>query len=176
MKRYEEDDIMTCYFVIYRDGNMNVIRGWSDDKDYVKAYMDFHNCKKYKIKKMTDTFKRVSQILEENINDEINIYNINARSNKKKESSRSMIIPMTETEHVLVNEESNTFLASRVNYGYINDCMYYLKGKYQRVLKDIMLEDVMKNVIYNKHTELTINLEMDDLMTLYMSLPDQFDK
>ena len=171
MKKYEEDDTMTCYFVVYDDDRSKIIRGWTDDKDLAKMYMDFHKCKHYKMKKVTNTFREVYHILEENINDEINIYNMNTRA---KKGSKGITVPLTGTEHTLINEESNTFIASRVNYGYINDAFYYLKDKYQKALKHILLEDVMKNVVYSKHTKITLNLEIDDLMTLFLSLPDQF--
>ena len=42
MKRYEEDDVMTCYFVVDDRGDCKTIRGWTDDKEYAKLYMDFH--------------------------------------------------------------------------------------------------------------------------------------
>ena len=94
MKRYEEDDNMTCYFII--DERNNIIRGWTDNKEYAKLYLDFHKCKYYKIKKITNTFREVLKIIEENSNDEISIYNINTRSNKKHESSKdiAVILPL----------------------------------------------------------------------------------
>lgn len=172
MKRYEEDDNMTCYFII--DERNNIIRGWTDNKEYAKLYLDFHKCKYYKIKKITNTFREVLKIIEENSNDEISIYNINTRSNKKHESSKDIAVPLTETEGMLINEEANTFLSSRVNYTFINEAFYYLKGKYQKALKSIMLEDVMKNVIYSKRSKIVLDLEIDELLVLFHSIPDQF--
>lgn len=172
MKRYEEDDVMTCYFVVDDRGDCKTIRGWTDDKEYAKLYMDFHKCKSYKLKKMTDTFREVVKVIEENANDEITIYNMNTKNAKGK--SKAITVPLTETEHTLINEEANTFISSRVNYGYINEAYYYLKGKYRKGLKMILLEDIMKNVVYSKNTKLVLSLEIDDLMVLFHSLSDQF--
>lgn len=176
MKRYEEDDIMTCYFVIYDDGNIKIVRGWSDNKEYAQMYLDFHKCKHYRLKKMTDTCREVVKILEENYNDEIELYNLSIRdkNGKKGELMKSIVVPMTNTEHTLVNEEINEFMASRINYGYINEAFYYLKSKYQKALKAIFLEDVMKKVVYEKHGKFVQQMQLDELMVLYRSLPDQF--
>ncbi len=172
MKKYEPGDIITCYFVVYDDGEHKTIRGWTDNKEYAKIYMDFHHCKHYRIKKITDVSTAIYKIIEENINDEILLFNINTKGKNNK--SVSMVIPMTNSEKTLVNEESNTLVASRVNYGYINEAMHYLTDKYQKALKMILLDEVIKSVVYSKESKILDRLEIDDLMVLFHSFPDQF--
>ena len=171
MKKYEEDDIVTFYFVTYEKGNEKCIRGWTDNKDLADVYMHFHSCKYYRMKKMKDSVREIYKIIEENTNDEIQLYSINTRG---KRGSKSMMVPMTLTEFNLLSEESNTFLSSRVNYGYINDVMYYLKGKYRDALEAAGLVDIIKAVLYGKNSKFIENTSIDNLMVLFMSLPDQF--
>ena len=70
MAKYEEGDIVTYYFIIVEDGNDKRIQAWSDHKELVKYYMEFHKCKYYSIKKVDDIFERVMDIINENANDE----------------------------------------------------------------------------------------------------------
>lgn len=176
MKRYDEDDVMTCYFVVYDDDGTKYIRAWSDDKDLIQMYLDFHKCKKYRMKKITDTFREIVKVIEENFNDEVGMFNLSTRNKggKKSEPTKTIVVPMTDTESMMVNEETNTYLASRINYGYINEVFSYLKPKYQKALKMIFLEDVMKKVVYEKSGRFVSNIELDELLVLYKSLPDQF--
>lgn len=171
MKKYEEDDEVVFYFVIYERGNEKCIRGWSDNKDLVDAYMEFHMCRYYRVKKQKDVLSEMYKILEENTNDEIQLYMINTRG---KHGSRSITVPMTLTEFTLVQDESNGFISSRVNYSYINECSHYLKGKYKNALKVAGIEDLVNLVVYGKTSKLLDHCEIDNLMTLYMSLSDQF--
>lgn len=170
MVKYESDDKVSCYFVI--DEKLNIIRAWSDNKDYAKVYMEFHNNKFYKLRKVTKLFSDIIQILEENINDEINLYNINTKD--KHHKTKSIVIPMTGTEFTLINDEGATYLSSRIDYGFINECMSLLKGKYKKGLDQILLTDVIQSTVYNKHSKVCQELGVDDLMVLYHSLPDQF--
>lgn len=169
--KYEEDDVVTFYFVIYERGNEKSIRGWSDNKDLVDAYMEFHKCKYYRTKKMHDTLREIYKITEENINDEIQLYSINTRG---KHGSKDIMVPLTMTEYTLLQDESNTFMSSRVNYSYINECSHYLKGKYRDALKVVGIEDIINAVIYNKQSKLLNESSSDNLMALFLSLPDQF--
>ena len=177
MKKYEPGDNVTFYFVIYNSGGTSQIRGWTDVKYLAEVYMEFHKCKYYSIKKVDDIFERVMDIINENANDEINLCNItvrNANHKKGKEETKTLVVPMTDTELTFVNEEINTLLASRINYGFINEALYYLKDKWQKALKDIYLEDVMRKVVYEKYSTFISSIQLDELMVLYRSLPDQF--
>ena len=172
MKKYDEDDLMECYFVIYEHGSTKTISGWSDNKEYVKAYLDFHKCKYYHMKKITDTARNIMHIIEENLYDEIGMHNITTRD--KKGNPTTMVIPMTETERNLVSTEANELLASRVNYGYINEAMYFLKDKYQKALKSILMKTAIDMVVYSKPNDIMNSIEVDELMVLLYTLPDKF--
>ena len=74
--RYESGDIATYYFVIYDDGNNKTIIGWSDNKKIIKAYMELHKCKKFKLKEYTAPIDKIGKLLDENINDEIRLINV----------------------------------------------------------------------------------------------------
>lgn len=177
MKTYQHGDIATFYFVIKEIDNSKIIQGWTDNKDIVKFYMDFHKCKKFKIKTVTKTIEDIIKIIEENWNDEITMYNIITKNRNKRKHEDDFIticIPATETECRFIREEANTFVASRINYGLINDAIPYLKNKYQDILQSIFLTDVVSKVIYSKNSKFTDNIQFDDLMILYKSFPENF--
>ena len=76
MAKYQPGDIVTYYFIIKEfDGN-KIIQGWTDNKELAKFYMDFHKCKKFKIKTITDSIEEINKIREENWNDEIKLFHI----------------------------------------------------------------------------------------------------
>lgn len=170
--KYEEGDVITCYFVVEEDRNHPTIRGWSDRKDLVKAYLEFHKCKKYRIKKMTDVSSEIMKVLEENWNDEIDLYYIQTKD--KHGELTDMIAPLTSTEKVLISGETTDMMSSRVNYGYINDAMYYLKNRYQKAFKQILLKQVIDSVVYSKNSNIIQNIGMDELNVLLYSMPDKF--
>lgn len=177
MAKYDEDDIATFYFIVMlSDDDENRIIAWSDKKEMAEVYMEFHSCKKLKLKKKTDYLYRITEILNENIHDEINIYNINIGDPKKKGRVKSIQIPATETEFRFINEETNTFLASRVCYSYINEAFPYLKGKYQKALNNLFLRDVMGKVLHERNSKFIEEVQFDQLSVLYKCFSDRFGK
>lgn len=180
MTRYEPGDIVTYYFIIMNDNGNKRIQAWTDRKDLAKFYYEFHNCKKFTIKKITKTIEDMRKILEENANDEIMIANINIKNNNrksKKDSETIMVsIPATRTEMSFINEESSTFMLSQVRYSYLDSAIPYLKNKYQKALNDIFLLSIIKKVCYNKESPIVQSLDMDHLIVLYRSFPDMFGK
>lgn len=178
MAKYEVGDIVTYYFIIVEDDNGKHIQAWSDNKDLVKFYLEFHNCKKFVLKTMTRTVEEISKILEENLHDEIKIHNIHIKDTKSKNGTgyKTISIPATETEFMFINEESNTFMASRINYSFINEAIPYLKGKYRDALKNIFLTDIIKKVIHGQNPKITQMIEFDQLLILFESFPENFGK
>lgn len=179
MAKYEEDDIATFYFIVFEPDNYrdeNTIVAWSDDKRMAEVYMEFHHCDKLKLKKKTDYLYRITEILNENIHDEINIYNININDPKKPGRVKSIQIPATETEFRFINEETNTFLSSRICYSYINEAFPYLKNKYQKALTNIFLYDVMKKVLHERGSKFIEEVQFDQLMVLFTCFSDRFGK
>ena len=176
MKKYEPDDLCTFYFVIWNSGDTHTIQGWSDDKDLVKAYMEFHHCKRFELKSRSDTYDNMCRILEENTNDEISVYNLLIKddNHKKGHESKMIAVPLTYTEMTLVKSENTSYLASRIDYSYINDAMYYLKEKYVKCLQDIFLPDVIGFTILNKPSKFTDHVYTDELRVLFHSYPDHF--
>lgn len=172
MTKYEEGDIITCYFVVEENDTTPIIRGWSDDKDFVKAYMDLHKCKRFRMKKMTAVSSEIIGVLEENWNDEIGLYYVQTKD--KHGELKDVVVPLTSTEKMLISSEVTDMLSSRVNYGYINDAMYYLKNKYQKALKQILLKPVIDAVVYSKNAKFIQDIGMDELNVLLYSMPDKF--
>ena len=178
MKRiYDDEDVITIYFVISKDDRGNKkIQGWTDEKECALSYMKFHKCKDFKITKRTSTFGKMIQLINENNNDEISLYNIETKSrhHKKYEPETTlMVVPMTETERIFVNEECKTLLATRIDYNYINNAIDFLKNKYIKVLEKIFLKDAMKKVIHNQQSVID-NFKLDELLILYYSFPENF--
>lgn len=177
MERYEPDDEVTFYFVIYDDGNIKSVKAWSDNKDYVKIYMKFHECKHYRIKKVTNTYTEICKLLNESGNDEIMLYNLQVKDeDPKKHKSKTVAVPLTRTEGSFISEEIQSFMASRINYGYANEAFGFLKNKYQKALKGILFKDVMEHVVYQKRSHIIEQIELDGIMILFRSMPEQFGR
>ena len=178
MKKYANDDMVTFYFVVCKDERGNKkIQGWTDQKEYALYYIDFHKCKNFKLTKHTMIFDDMINIINENNNDEISLYNIetkNRDSKRKKGNETSLIvIPMTETERIFVFEECKTLVATRINYSYINSAIDYLKSKYRKALKGIFLDAAIRKVVHNQQSSID-NFKIDELLVLYHSFPENF--
>jgi hypothetical protein len=177
MARYESGDIVTYYFVVMDNGDHSRIVGWSDNKMLVKYYMEFHKCKYHKLKVMTKPIEEINKILNENINDEIMIAKLFVKdpNHRKGEEERKMIsVPVTTTEMQLINSEEQSFMMSMINYSYMNGVIPYLKPKYQEILEDIFLTDVVKFTCHNIQSKFTSSVKFDQLMVMFRLLPDHF--
>lgn len=171
---YELDDIITLYFVVKKDKDrdINFIQAWSKDKKLVNFYMEFHHCKNFHLKKVTGRVKDIRCYINENIYDEIGIYHISVIN---KDKLKTMYIPATETEISFIREEEDTFFGSRINYSYINSVIPYLKDKYKRALKDILLIDIIMTQVNNRSsTNIIQSIEFDELKLLFRYFNDNF--
>lgn len=178
MAKYQPGDMATFYFVIKEMGNDKIIQGWTDNKEIAKFYMDFHKCKNFKLKVITNTIEEINKISEENWNDEIKLFNIITKNrNKSRKNDKDFVticIPATETECRFVREETSTFMASSINYGFINDALPFMKNKYQKILQSIFLTDVVQKVVYSKNVKFAQAIEFDQLLVLFQSFPENF--
>lgn len=178
MAKYQPGDMVTYYFVIKEVNGNKMIQGWTDSKDLANFYMDFHKCKNLTLKKMSGTIEEITKILEENLHDEIQLSHIITRnrdkSRKNPDDSVTICIPATESECRFIREEANTFMASRINYGFINDALPFMKKKYQNVLQSIFLTDVIRKVVYSQNVKFAQMVEYDSLMILLRSFPETF--
>lgn len=178
LKLYDPDDIMTCYFVVLDDGKNRQIRGWTDSKSLAEAYMEFHSCKGMTLKSSTKKVRDMVDLLNENVHDEIQIFNITIRDPEKKkkhqDNTKRISIPATEVEMQLIRDEGANFMYSAVGYSYINSAFPYLKNKYQKALSQIFLTDVMNKVLHNQTSPLIQAIQVDQLAILIRSFPEQF--
>ena len=170
--RYESGDIATYYFVIYDDGNNKTIIGWSDNKKIIKAYMDLHKCKRFKLKEYTAPIDKIGKLLDENINDEIRLINVGIT---KKNDLEYLIMPGTELENNYIKDESNNFLYTRINYSLINEAMPFLKDKYKKALEDIYIDYIIDALLFNKPNKISSNIIYNDLLILTRGFPERFD-
>ena len=177
MAKYQPGDMATYYFVIKEINGNKSIQGWTDNKEIAKFYMEFHKCKNFRLKNITNTIEEITKILEENWNDEIKLFNVitrNRNRGKRDEDYITICIPATQTEVTFIREETATFMTSRINYSLINDAIPYLKSRHQKELQSIFLLDIIKKVIYSKNSKISQSLEFDQLMILYRSFPENF--
>lgn len=174
MARYDVDDIVTYWFVIVKNEYGKQIKGYSDNKELVKFYLEFHKCKNYEITKKTGTIGDIYKILEENVHDEIVLCNITIRNPKNKNEVKIIQIPATETEMNFIREESEDYLLSVIPYSYLDSAIPYMKRKYQQVLQSILLNDVINKVIYNNSSRLLQNIGFDQLKIMIRLFPDNF--
>ena len=180
MAKYERDDIVTYYFIIMNENGNKRIQAWTDNKEYAKFYLEFHNTKNFSIKKLTKPLREMIKILEENANDEIQIApNIIIKNRDKKhkyDDFKTITIPATRMEISFINEEVATFMLSQVNYSYLDSAIPYLKNKYQRALNEIFLQSIIKKVCYQRDSKIVQSIHLDNLMILFRSFPDMFGK
>lgn len=177
MAKYEHGDIATYWFVIIEDEDGSKrIQAYSDSKDLVKYYMDFHKFPAFKLKSMTGTIDEIIPILNENANDEIHIENIYTRDPdaRKGESPTKLIaIPITGTESMMLRDDTAEFLNSLIPYGYLNEAIQYMKPKWQRVLRDIFLVDIIHHVVHRNTTKRLSMLDIDQAMLL-LKIPSSY--
>ena len=150
MAKYQPGDTVTYYFIIKELDREKIIQGWTDNKEIAKFYMEFHKCKNFKLKSITNSIEEITKILEENWNDEIKPFHIitrNRNRGKHDDDYITICIPATDTEVRFIREETSTFMTSRINYSLINDAFPYLKNKYQNDLQSIFLPDVIRKVV-----------------------------
>lgn len=179
MAKYEKDDITTYWFVVKTSNGASEIQAWTDDKDLLDYYMNFHKCKSFKVKKMTDTIEHIYQVINESVHDEIGIYNITIKNPNPKPGKefKNIMVPMTEVEMRFVNEECQTFCATRVSYSAVDKKIYMLKNKYQRALEGILFVQVMRVVLAeSRPSNILTAISMDQLRILVESFPDNFGK
>ena len=137
MKKYDADERVTVYFVVRkskREGVESSIQAYSDDEYLVKAYMDFHKCKNFKIRTMTNRFDNILKVVEENMFDEIMPIPLTIRDPDNRSKTTTIVVPMTQNEHNLVTTEAHQLLATRIRYQALSSSIEFLKDKYQRAL------------------------------------------
>lgn len=177
MARHGSDEV-TFYFVLISNGGHTQIQAWSENKDYADYYMKFHKCRAMSIKKMHGFYEDIVKVLDENFHDEIHMYNITIRNpdvtKRKKHPLKAMVIPATDTEIMFINGEMSSFMATRVDYHFIEACSHFLKGKYLRAMNDCLLTPVMAKVIHEQNSQITSSMSFDQLKILVESFPDHF--
>lgn len=176
MYKYEDNDIATFYFVIREDKikHQKGVQAWTDEKDLAEYYLRFHNCPDFKLKDVTNKIEEINKILNENIHDEIGIYNITIRNPDKPRKTKNIFIPATNNEMTFVNGECNSFVSSRVNYSFLNSAIPYLKDKYAKCMKNIFLTCIIDSEIHGKDIPILRDFKFDQLKMLYRSFPGNF--
>lgn len=177
MNRYDPDELVTFYFVIMSSDGIygeDRIQAWSDRKDLVKAYMQFHKCPHYRLKKITKPMHQMVEILDENNHDEINMYNITTRDPKHPKRTKRIVIPATVTEQLFINEEIANFMMTQIDYAFLANAVPYLKPKYQRALEQVLLMDIIRKNVHGQNPVSLQKVEMDQLLVLVRSFPEHF--
>lgn len=177
MKTYELSDLVTFYFVIRPDERASggsEIKAWTDDKSLLQFYLEFHQCSQYVTRKLNKTFKEMIKILNENHNDEITIAHITTKSDSKRDPIKMIAIPATNSELSVLRDSQTSGCAPIINYTAIHDYLPKFKGKYQQVFREIGLYDLVGQELYNRSTEFTTGLQIDELMMLFRAFPAEF--
>lgn len=176
MKQYDPDDVITCYFIVMEDSGRRIIKAWSDNKNFAKFYMDFHKCDSFTMKAITKKARDLIDIINENTNDEIMIARLKIRNpdRSKKHPTKTVEVPITETEHALIRESLGDLMGLRVDYSFLRDVLPYLKGYYRKGLEMLMLPEAIKQAVYNKPGQMWKDCEYDELIMLFVSNPEMF--
>jgi hypothetical protein len=162
LKICDEDDVITIYVVIKKDVAGDRIQAFSDDKDLVDVYMQFHNCSRFRVKKIKAPIRELRDMISENRYDEITISNIKTRD-KNKDKMIYVQVPITESELRLLTEETNSLCEGHIGYSVLNDIFPYLKPKYQKALSRLHLDSLILKTIHNRHDEIVDKIEIDQL-------------
>lgn len=182
MGRIDSNDIVTYYIVEVNEDSLGTnIQAWSDDKELVKAYMEFHKCKRFKVKKVTNKMSVIGKYLIENaMHDELGICWISVRNPKPKpgEELIQVAIPMTQSEMAVINDEINSKFSSYGMYQSTHQMIGFLKNKYQRALAGIMYTEFMKQARMEtpKDNPIINAIQYDELKILFSQFPDHFGK
>ena len=171
LKKYDPDEEVTVWFVVGSNPGGDYIQAWSDNKDLAKIYMEFHNCKSYHLKKRTDTLERIVEILNENTNDEISIYNVYTRG---KHQMKLVQLPLTMVEYTHIQDEAAVFMPTKIDYAFLNDCLFLFKKRWKQALDGVMLTDVLRFVIHNQRSSIIDGLGIDEVKLLVREFPDNF--
>ena len=172
MRKYDSDDIATFYFVIAKgDRDEKYIKAWTDERMLFDAYVDFHRSNLYEIKKITKSVRDLYQIVNENFYDEIKVGNLIV---KKKYGYGMVAVPITDAEMQFISEETNSVLATRIDYALINNYLPLFKGRYRNALKNIFLEAVIDQVVHNNFNKSMADVQIDQLALFYRSFPEHF--
>jgi len=176
MKTYDSPtDQATFYFIVLTTGNQNSVKAWTDNKDMAEFYMEFHNCKNFQMRKMSNKYGEIIKIINANINDEIQIYNLLVKDEKETDGIDVIQVPATKSEIDIMNDAINTRCASSmVDYSNMNKYVNRLKKPYQKALNKIGLLDLIASEIYNIPSKFTDNLQIDGLKLLFRLFSDYF--
>lgn len=176
MPKFDSGDIVTIYFVVTHGTSRTGIQAWTFEKTLADFYMEFHKCKHFKLKSMKGTIEEMYKITEENIHDEIAIYNLWTHDPKDPTSDKPVTIPvpMTGTEYQHVNGECQSFMQNDIDYSLLSQGMDYMEPEYQKLLARTGLTDIIRYVIHNKQSKFVEGLQMDQLMVFARSFPDCF--
>ena len=171
MRIIDPEEIMTMYFVIIHDKDGKRIQAWSENKDMAESYIEFYKSDMLSLKKVTKSGACIEDIIRENINDEIGLKLITVRDGDK---TKDIYIPATKTDALLINDETSSMLSSRIDYGFLNGALYFLKDKYQDALQDIFLEAAIHQVVHNDRQKIFEKIKLDQMAILFYSRMDMF--
>ena len=177
MKEYEAKDSVTYYFIIQKTLDETMVRAWTDNKDYAKFYMEVHKCKDLSMRVMHGEARQFVDLVNQNRNDEIKIANIKIRNpnpGKKKETTKVVQIPTTDTELALIREETSDLMGLHIDYSLLKEVLPHLKGYYRKGLEMLMLPEAIAFAVYNKRVPMWSDCDYDELKILFESLPDIF--
>ena len=155
--------------------NSSKITAWSDNKTLIKYYLDFHNCDTFQTIKVEGTLEEYSDLLNDNIHDEITIANIRIRDSEKPYKEKVLQIPATETEMDLLLAEEDSYSSGRIDYGVIEKYYHRMKNKYKKIFDNILLTDVMMKVIHGNDSNYLEKIKQDQLAILYRLFSGYFD-
>lgn len=176
---YDPEDDETTLYIAYVDDEKYGLKGWTQNKQLMKYFLEFHNCDKIKHKKYTDTNKNIIEFANNNMAYEIEIHRIKSQDNDGKPID--LYVPMTSSEMSDIVDSCTYFNAHNINYNSIISAYKVLKRKYQEALNILLFMDVAKHVMdyrvfqndHNSQNKVYM-IERDMLITLYRLEPELF--
>ena len=141
-----DDDEVTLYIAslyneVYED---YVCHAFTDDKLLFELYIDFHNCKKFLITELKDTFKNFKSFINSNLHNEIYMMEGLVTVHPTKHKKIEVVIPLTEEEKGRFRDalEIYSFTFNMDMYSDIYNLVPYIKDEYREALMDIDFDQI----------------------------------
>lgn len=165
MKKYDVRDEMTCYFVYRNTGGANdEVFGWTDSKDMIDMFKSVYHNFNFRIMKRTDEWGNIVPLINENINDELVLYNLTTQGKNGK--PEKVAVPLTLTLYARLQDMTTNFGLMDIDESIIEKLFPRIKKKYRDALNTLHFEEIMNANIHSDYSKFTTQLKMDEVKLL----------
>lgn len=162
----------TCYLIYYidPDSKEKKLVGYTRNKNLLKLYLDFHNCKDMKVKPISATLGEINKILDNHVTCNICMKSLSTRDPDSPHKTIEVLVPLTSDEYLMMQGCRDAFVIdNQCGYRFILQLMSFFKDKYSDALNNIYLGDIAKRIENMKYNEKVDQIDIDEVMLLIKS-------